>query len=85
MKKVRISFMIGLMSTLALPAFAMVNQRVDDSHLLTYLFLGLCALIVLFQLVPVFSMVRDLLKGSLEAEPSLDLEEAEALSSKPQQ
>jgi len=78
MKAVRISLLLSILSAIAIPVFAAAQERVDDSHLLTYLFLGTCGLIVLLQLFPVISLIRDLLKGSAEDE----MEELKAATSK---
>jgi len=62
MKKVRMTILTGVFVTWSAAVFA-AEGRVDDSHLLTYIFLAVCGLIVIFQLVPVASLVKDLFKG----------------------
>jgi hypothetical protein len=62
MKKVRLTILTGILATWSAVVFA-AESRVDDSHLLTYIFLAVCGLIVIFQLAPVASMVKDLLRG----------------------
>lgn len=54
---------LGLFFCSTLSAFAQTGAREDNSMLLTYLFLGTCALIILLQFVPIFAMVFGILKG----------------------
>ncbi len=64
MKSIKhISLSLALFLCATLPAFAQAGAREDNSMLLTYLFLGTCALIIMLQFVPVFAMVFGILKG----------------------
>jgi len=59
-----------LFLTPATVALAETGTRQDNSQFLVWGFLGMCALIVIFQLVPVamlaFGLVKGLLKGKEE-------------------
>jgi hypothetical protein len=59
-----------LLLTPATVALAETGTRQDNSQFLVWGFLGMCALIVIFQLVPVamlaFGLVKGLLKGKEE-------------------
>lgn len=46
-----------------LSAFAEAGGRQDNSMTLVYLFLGICGLIILLQLMPVFALVYGMVKG----------------------
>lgn len=61
MKQMILSLALFLCATL--PAFAQSGAREDNSMLLTYLFLGTCALIILLQFVPILAMTFGILKG----------------------
>lgn len=65
-----ISFATALLLTPATAALAETGARQDNSQFLVWCFLGMCALIVIFQLVPVamlaFGLVKGLLKGKEE-------------------
>lgn len=50
-----------LLSTLT-PAFA-AAAREDNSMTLVYVFLGVCGLIIMLQLIPVFALAFGILKG----------------------
>lgn len=64
MKKMKqILFSMSLVAGTALPVFAQTGAREDNSMLLTYLFLGTCALIIFLQLVPVFAMAFGIIRG----------------------
>jgi len=56
-----------LLSLTTTSAFASVSHN-DDGMLLAYLFLGMCGLIILLQMLPVFALgfviVKSLFKGS---------------------
>ena len=83
MKNALSPIMTGTFCCLALPAMAVAAEgRADDSHLLTYGFLAFCGVIILLQLVPVISLVKDLFKGSLAQQDSANLEELETVTSK---
>ena len=60
---------VTLLSPAAL-AFAETGSRQDNSHILVWAFLGMCALIVIIQLMPVvmltYGLVKGLLKGKAE-------------------
>jgi TctA family transporter len=45
------------------PAWAATGAREDNSMVLVYLFLATCGLIILLQLIPVFSLLYGMLKG----------------------
>lgn len=47
----------------ALPALAQTGAREDNSMVLVYLFLATCALIILLQLIPVFTLLFGMIKG----------------------
>jgi hypothetical protein len=82
MKNVLVAILIGILTSPVTPTFAATDGRVDDSHLLTYIFLTICGLIILFQLVPVVSLVRDLLKGAAARQSENDMEKLKAATSK---
>lgn len=64
MKKIKhILLSLSLILGAALPAFAQAGAREDNSMVLTYLFLGTCALIILLQFVPLMAMVFGIVKG----------------------
>jgi hypothetical protein len=64
MKKIKqILLSLGLSLCAIVPAFAQAGGREDNSMVLTYLFLGTCALIILLQFVPFLAMVFGILKG----------------------
>jgi hypothetical protein len=44
-------------------AFAEAGARKDDSMMLVYLFLAVCALIIFLQLIPVFALAYGIIKG----------------------
>ena len=63
MKKIARYSSVGMMFLFtAAPALA-ATAREDNSMTLVYLFLGVCALIVFLQLLPVFALALGLLKG----------------------
>jgi len=47
-------------------ALAETGARQDSSHLLVWAFLGMCALIVIIQLMPVIMLAYGLVKGLLK-------------------
>lgn len=59
----RTGFMGALACAVATPVFAASAAREDNSMLLVYLFLGVCGLIILLQLLPVFALGIGMLKG----------------------
>jgi len=65
-----IHFATALLLTPATTALAETGARQDHSQFLVWGFLGMCALIVILQLVPVatlaFGLVKGLLKGKEE-------------------
>lgn len=64
MKKISqntVSTLLGLVC--ATPVWAEVGARQDNSMVLVYLFLATCGLIILLQLIPVFTLVYGILKG----------------------
>lgn len=79
MKKMKqIILSLSLFLCAALPVFAQSGAREDNSMLLTYLFLGTCALIILLQFVPVFMMVMGILKGIFGKKTSEEVKTAPA-------
>lgn len=79
MKKMKqITLSLGLFLCTTLPAFAQAGTREDNSMLLTYLFLGTCALIILLQFVPIFAMVFGILKGIFGKKTSEEVKTAPA-------
>ena len=64
MKKLcRSGFMGALAVVAATPVFAASAAREDNSMLLVYLFLGVCGLIIILQLLPVFSLGIGMVKS----------------------
>ncbi len=64
MKKIKHILMALSLSLCAIvPAFAQTGGREDNSMVLTYLFLGTCALIILLQFAPLMAMVFGIVKG----------------------
>lgn len=47
----------------AAPAWAETGARQDNSMVLVYLFLATCGLIIMLQLIPVFTLLFGILKG----------------------
>jgi TctA family transporter len=62
-KHIKNSLLIIMFTALSTPAFAEAGAREDNSMTLVYLFLGTCGLIILLQLIPVFTMVYGIIKG----------------------
>jgi hypothetical protein len=60
-KQILLSLCLSL--CVIVPAFAQSGARQDNSMVLTYLFLGTCALIILLQFAPLMAMVFGILKG----------------------
>ncbi len=54
--------LIAFLSTIV-PAFAAAGAREDNSMTLVYLFLGVCGLIILLQLIPVFALGYGMVRG----------------------
>lgn len=64
MKKTKqIALSLILSFATIVPAFAQTGAREDNSMVLTYLFLGTCALIILLQFAPLMAMVFGIVKG----------------------
>ncbi|MFO7813003.1 MAG: hypothetical protein R6V21_08550 [Pelovirga sp.] len=61
MKPVILSLILSLGTFV--PVFAQAGAREDNSMVLTYLFLGTCALIILLQFAPLMAMVFGMIKG----------------------
>lgn len=61
MKPVILSLILSLGTFV--PVFAQTGAREDNSMVLTYLFLGTCALIILLQFAPLMAMVFGMIKG----------------------
>ena len=80
MKKLRLSLISSILFFTVAPVFAAGAERTDDSHLLTYIFLAVCGLIVLLQVVPVVSLVKGVLKGLAVKQGRLELEELKTQS-----
>lgn len=63
----RSTFLVALLLAPATRALAEAGARQDDSQFLIWAFLGMCALIVIVQLMPVvviaFGLVKGLAKG----------------------
>jgi hypothetical protein len=53
------------LATAVPPALAESGARTDNSMTLVYVFLGVCALIIFLQLIPVLSLGFGLIKGVL--------------------
>jgi hypothetical protein len=67
MKTKRISTILsGLLLAPATSALAETGARQDSSQLLVWAFLGMCALIVIIQLMPVAMIAYGLVKGLLK-------------------
>jgi hypothetical protein len=60
-KQITLSLILSLGTIV--PAFAQSGAREDNSMVLTYLFLGTCALIILLQFAPLMAMVFGIVKG----------------------
>lgn len=80
MKTTRIAAALGaLLLAPATQALAEAGARQDDSQFLVWAFLGMCALIVIVQLMPVaviaFGLIKGLAKGketSAQAQTAVD-------------
>lgn len=53
----RIIVFCAIPATTAIPALAAANDRPDPGGLAIWLFLGLCALIIIAQIVPFFRLI----------------------------
>jgi len=62
-KLLQLGFIEGLLFAVASPVFAATAAREDNSMVLVYLFLGVCGLIILLQLLPVFALGIGMIKG----------------------
>ena len=72
MKTTRTALTTLVTTLAAAPAFAAVGARVDHSGILVWAFLGLCALIVVAQVVPAAVLLVEMVKGLVtKAEPEL--------------
>ncbi|MBW6509195.1 MAG: hypothetical protein K0A94_06560 [Desulfuromonadales bacterium] len=79
MKKIKQSLLtIGLFLCATLPAFAQPGAREDNSMLLTYLFLGTCALIILLQFAPLMAILFGIVKGIFGKKPQEEVKTAPA-------
>lgn len=58
-KSIRTSLTLLAATLLATPAFAETAARSDKSSLMVWAFLGVCALIIIAQVIPVFFSLRD--------------------------
>jgi hypothetical protein len=65
----------------ATPLLAATGARQDSSNALVWAFLGICALIIFLQMVPVVSMAYGLFKGVFSRKAELD-DELETATSK---
>ena len=52
------------------PAFAEVAAREDNSMALVYVFLGVCGLIIMLQMIPVFALAYGIIKGIFSGQES---------------
>ena len=74
--KTKLSVITTLATVLGIAAnaFAATGAREDSSMILVWAFLGMCALIVIVQLMPVmfmaFGMIRGIVKGGKESQVS---------------
>jgi hypothetical protein len=59
-------------------ALADTGVRQDNSDILVWAFLGMCALIVIIQLMPVFMLAFGLLKGLLKGKADTEAKEVAA-------
>jgi len=66
-KQIALSLILSLFTIV--PAFAQAGGREDNSMVLTYLFLGTCALIILLQFAPLMAMVFGIVKGIFGKKP----------------
>jgi hypothetical protein len=71
-----ISFATALLLTPATAALAETGARQDNSQFLVWGFLGMCALIVILQLVPVVTLAFGLVKGLLKGKDEIAKEVA---------
>ncbi|HKL48692.1 MAG TPA: hypothetical protein VJ882_03460 [Desulfuromonadales bacterium] len=62
--KVRITAAVAAILGTAIPAFAASGTRQDNSGYAVWVFLGICSLILLVQLLPVVFMSFGLIKGA---------------------
>jgi len=70
MKVTRTALMTMAVTTgLATDLFAASAERVDSSSILIWAFLGMCALIVILQLMPAMMLVFGLVKAFFSKEP----------------
>ncbi len=67
MERLRILFPTAAMVLLAAPAFAVDTTQVYSSGILVLLFLGICALFVVSQLIPAMVMLFGMIKGLFRA------------------
>jgi peptidoglycan biosynthesis protein MviN/MurJ (putative lipid II flippase) len=71
-----IGFATALLLTPATAALAQTGARQDHSQFLTWGFLGMCALIIILQLVPVFTLAFGLVKGLFQGKDEIAKEVA---------
>ena len=75
-RKQLISLAATLLMTPATVALAETSARQDNSQFLVWGFLGMCALIVILQLVPVVTLAFGLVKGLLKGKDEIAKEVA---------
>jgi hypothetical protein len=63
MKTTRTALTTLALCLAAVPALAETGARIDHSGILVWAFLGLCAMIVVAQVVPAVLMVMGMIKG----------------------
>ncbi len=60
---VQFSLTVSLLLAALTPVFAATAAREDNSMTLVYVFLGICGLIIMLQLIPVFALAFGIIKG----------------------
>jgi hypothetical protein len=78
MKKMTTIIMAMALCLTAAPAFAVDTTKVYNSGILVILFLGVCALIVLVQLMPALVMLAGSIKGMLRGKARGSIAPAQA-------
>lgn len=78
----RVMTAVSSLVVLVSPVLAATGGREDSSNVLVYAFLGICALVIFLQMVPVLSLTYGLIKGVFSGKKSNLEEEMETVTSK---
>lgn len=78
MKKLQTAYATLAMILVAAPAFAVDTAKVYDSGILILIFLGVCALFVVSQLIPAFIILFGAIKGLFQHSDKGDMATEEA-------